>query len=101
MGLLLAIATNTDVTSAARKVVLILGTAVIVKYVPGVEVQGGLMLFLGAVLQAWSRYDDGRVGARAAGDVARLMTGNGPAAESLDQKLNVSGSRVGPMENKP
>lgn len=61
MNPIVAIFTNTDVTSAARKVLLALGAAAIVKYVPGVEVQGGLMLFLGAVLQAWSKYDDQRI----------------------------------------
>ena len=67
MNPILTILTNTDVTSTARKVLLSAGSIAAVKFIPNVELQGGAILLLGAVLQAWSKYDDGRVGAKAAG----------------------------------
>lgn len=57
--------TSPRVTSPLRKVILSVGSIAIAKYVPNVEIQGGLLLLLGAVLQAWSEYDDQRIKAAA------------------------------------
>ena len=65
MNALAAILLSPRVTSPARKVLLSAGSIAIVKSVPNIELQGGLILLLGAVLQAWSEYDDRRVAAAA------------------------------------
>lgn len=61
MNQILAIMLSPRVTSPARKVLLSGGSIVIVKTVPNVELQGGLILLLGAILQAWSEFDDQRI----------------------------------------
>ena len=61
MSVVRAILTNTDVTSAVRKVVLSIGSIGIAKYVTNPEIAGGLILLLGSLLQAWSKYDDARI----------------------------------------
>lgn len=72
MNPILAILTNTDVTSTARKVLLSAGSIAAVKFIPNVELQAGAILLLGAILQAWSKYDDGRVGSKAATQTAQI-----------------------------
>lgn len=73
MNPIAAILLSPRVTSPLRKVLLSAGSIAIAKYVPNMEVQAGILLVLGAVLQAWSEYDDQRVGAKAAGQAAQNM----------------------------
>lgn len=73
MNPILAILLSPRVTSPARKVLLSAGSIAIVKYVPNVELQAGLLLLLGAILQAWSEYDDQRIKAASASKAAATV----------------------------
>lgn len=65
MNALAAILFSPRVTSPLRKVLLSAGSIALAKYVPNVEIQAGSILVLGAILQAWSEYDDHRIKAAA------------------------------------
>jgi hypothetical protein len=73
MSALAAIVTSPDVRSTVRKVILIGSAYVCAKIGMNAEATAAVMGLVASVLQAWSHYDDGKIGAKAAKEVAVAM----------------------------
>jgi hypothetical protein len=70
MSAITAIIASPDVRSTVRKVILIGAAYVCAKIGMNAESTAAVMGLVASVLQAWSHYDDGKIGAKAAKEVA-------------------------------
>lgn len=73
MNALLAILASPDVRSTVRKVIFIVTGYVCAKLGMNAEGTATVMALVAPFLQAWSHYDDGKIGAKAAKEVAEAF----------------------------